>query len=64
MNPVSVHYATYWKHLAEEHGDCLRFFMAEPAIREELCYQQAAIAFHFGRLYLEWLDETLSEMVS
>jgi hypothetical protein len=54
----------YWKHLAEEHGDCLCWFIKEPAIREELSYQQAAIAAHFGRLYLEWLDEQTQEVVA
>lgn len=64
MNPVSAHYAMYWRSLAEDHGDCLRDFVREPAIRDELVYQQAVIAFHFGNLYLGWVDETLREMVS
>jgi hypothetical protein len=43
----------YWLHLAEEHGDCTREFMSEPAIQPDLCYQQASVAAHFGRLVLE-----------
>lgn len=59
-----LHRAAYWRNLAEEHGDCLCEFVKEPAIRDDLVYQQAVIAFHFGNLYLGWLDETLKEMVS
>lgn len=42
----------YWRHLAEEHGDCLRDFM-EAGVQPALCYEQAVIAAHFARLYLE-----------
>lgn len=55
--------AAYWKNLAEDHGDCLRDFVREPAIRDELVYQQAAIAGHFAHLYLGWLDEQTQEIV-
>lgn len=58
-----LHRAAYWRHLAEEHGDCLCDFVREPAIRDELIYQQAAIAGHFAHLYLDWVDETLKEMI-
>lgn len=59
-----LHRAAYWRHLAEEHGDCLCEFVTEPAIRDELVYQQAAIAGHFANLYLGWLDEQTQEIVA
>ena len=43
----------YWRHLAEEHGDCLRLFCSSPAIQPDVCYVQATIAGHFARLFLE-----------
>ena len=59
-----LHRAAYWRHLAEEHGDCLCEFVKEPAIRDELCVQQAQIAAHFANLYLGWLDEQTREIVA
>ena len=47
---------SYWKHLAEEHGECLALFIAEPAIQPDVCYAQASIAGHFGRLFLRQFD--------
>ena len=54
--------AAYHRHLAEEHGDCLAEFIKEPAIREELCVQQALVAAYFARLYLAWHDAQTTEI--
>lgn len=41
-----------WRFIAEEHGDCLREFL-EVGVQPALVYEQASIAAHFARLYLE-----------
>ena len=42
---------SYWKHLAEEHGDCLCDFL-RAGVQPGLCYEQAVISAHFAHLYM------------